>query len=115
MKKEQTTTRAIHSNSAAKVQNFSELRKNLQEKDGIFVAAFVRREWKDGRLSYLHVIGRFAGIAISKNGDEWVIFRHCVYAAQLCNPMESKHGRKARFPIRMIDIVSFQILEDFPC
>lgn len=115
MKKEQTTTRAIHSNSGTKVQNFSELRKDLEKKDAIFAAAFVRREWKDSRLSYLHVIGQFAGKKISRNGDEWVIFRNCVYAGHISNPMELKHGQKARFPIRMIDIVSFQILEDFPC
>ena len=115
MKKEQTTTMAIHSKSTAKVQNFSELRKDLQEKIGIIAAAFVRREWKDGRLSYLHLIGQFAGIKKSKDGTEWVIFRHCTYAAQISNPLELKHGQKARFPIRMIDIVSFQILQDFPC
>lgn len=115
MKKEQTTARAIHSNSNAKVQNFSELRKHLEKKDAIFAAVFVRKEWKDGRLSYWHVIGQFAGTAISKDGEEWVIFRNCVYAGQISNPMELKQGQKARFQIRMIDIVSFIILEDFPC
>lgn len=114
MKKGQTT-KAIHPKSNAKVQIFSELRKQLQEKKGIHAAAITRKDLPDGNVSYISLIGTYAGSTQSRDGELIAIFDDCTFAGILSHPNRYRHDHVSRLPIKANEIVSILFIEDLPC